>query len=646
MERGDALIRKVARSQSLYDMKIRYALILFGLLTCSLLPAQPNRDSLWGVWHNQGLKDSIRLGALHNLSYSYVNNNPDSARLLAQTLLAYVREKQSPHWQARAHSNIGLSYRMQSNFAKAVEHYETSIALLEKSGDKKFLATVYGNLADIYRLQSNFPKAIEYLTRCLNLAEAAGARQQVADAYIGIATLYYDDEPGDIDKTLEYLEKALQEYKILNSQKGLALVYGNLSAVYLNQDEFDKALEYIDKSMAIQQQLGDKSGLATSLHNRGTIRSYQGRYAEALADFKKEVDIFKMMGDQEGLADAYISIGDLWIQQERYPLAIQMCDNALQIARTFGSPNFNEMYACYCLHLAHEKQGNHRLALDYLREYVSVKDSLQQNETAQRLKEMEIQRDSLGREKEKLQMEITHQQAIRRKDRSLGLLTAGGLGVSTVALAFWVRMLYFRRRSQLLQTRSEELEKQRLLNEVALLRTQVNPHFLFNSLSILSSLVHVDPNLSEQFIGQLSRSYRYILEQKEQSLVTLRTELEFIQAYAFLLKIRFENKLDLQIQLPEDILDSCKIAPMTLQLLIENAVKHNRMSASEPLVITVALEGKDTLVVRNRLQPRTSAVVSTGVGLQNIINRYALLTDRPVWAGETEEHFVIKAPLL
>jgi LytS/YehU family sensor histidine kinase len=226
------------------------------------------------------------------------------------------------------------------------------------------------------------------------------------------------------------------------------------------------------------------------------------------------------------------------------------------------------------------------------------------------------------------------------------LLTAGGLGVLSVALAFWVRMLYFRRRSQSLQIRSDELEKQQLINEVALLRTQVNPHFLFNSLSILSSLVHIDANLSEQFIEQLSRSYRYILEQKEQSLVTLRTELEFIQAYSFLLKIRFENKFDLHIELPDDILDNYKIAPLTLQLLIENAVKHNRMSVKEPLVVSVAVENGDTLVVKNRLQPRTSAVVSTGVGLQNILNRYALLTERTVWAGETEAQFVVTVPLL
>src|SRR6187431_3390007 len=159
-----------------------------------------------------------------------------------------------------------------------------------------------------------------------------------------------------------------------------------------------------------------------------------------------------------------------------------------------------------------------------------------------------------------------------------------GIGILLLALLFLSRMLRFQRNSQLFQLKSEQLEKQQMVNEISILKTQVNPHFLFNSLSILSSLVRVDPDLSERFIDQLSRSYRYILEQKDQPLVTLRTELGFIESYSFLLKIRFENKFLVNIQLPDYILDKYKIAPLTLQLLIENAVKHNRMSVSEPLI--------------------------------------------------------------
>lgn len=197
-----------------------------------------------------------------------------------------------------------------------------------------------------------------------------------------------------------------------------------------------------------------------------------------------------------------------------------------------------------------------------------------------------------------------------------------------------------------MEVKAERLEKASAQAQFAALKNQVSPHFLFNSLSILSSLVQVDADLSEKFIDQLSRAYRYILEQKDNELVTLKTELEFIQAYVFLLKIRFDSKFDVAINVPETLWTKYKIAPLTLQLLVENVVKHNQMSSDRPLQVQIRVE-KDSLVVENVLQPREQTDgSSTGVGLQNIVNRYALLTPRPVSIGAEEGMFVVKIPLL
>lgn len=193
--------------------------------------------------------------------------------------------------------------------------------------------------------------------------------------------------------------------------------------------------------------------------------------------------------------------------------------------------------------------------------------------------------------------------------------------------------------------KTEQLEKENLLCQFSALKNQVNPHFLFNSLSILSSLVKKDPDLSEQFIDRLSRAYRYILEQHETDVVSLATEVEFLQSYTFLLQTRFGQKFEVKVDLDPGIAQTSAMPPLTLQILVENAVKHNRMSEREPLLITVEQEG-DMLKVRNRCRPRGETVVSTGLGLQNIINRYSLLTDRPVQAGECGEEFVVKVPLL
>ncbi|WP_460971476.1 sensor histidine kinase [Spirosoma migulaei] len=234
----------------------------------------------------------------------------------------------------------------------------------------------------------------------------------------------------------------------------------------------------------------------------------------------------------------------------------------------------------------------------------------------------------------------------RRRSREQRRRVNNGLTVMSMISAFYLAAnRRANRRLEDVQVRAERLEKENVQAQFAALKSQVNPHFLFNSLSILSSLVHADADLSEKFIDQLSRAYRYILEQKDNERVLLKTELEFIQAYRFLLNIRFENKFDVLINVPEADQTRYSIAPLTLQLLVENAVKHNRMSAKEPLKVHIKLDA-DCLVVENNLQTRPKSENSTGVGLENIITRYALLTDQPVWVGESDGLFVVKIPLL
>lgn len=207
-------------------------------------------------------------------------------------------------------------------------------------------------------------------------------------------------------------------------------------------------------------------------------------------------------------------------------------------------------------------------------------------------------------------------------------------------------------RKAILKMKSLELQAQQLTNEKTaaqfeVLKNQVSPHFLFNSLSILTSLVHISPDLSEKFIDQLSKVYRYILEQKDNDLVSLKTELDFIKAYAFLLQIRFDNKFQLDVQLSEEDASNYNIAPFTLQLLLENTVKHNRMSGIEPMQVKVS-RSDSLLIVSNPIRPRINGKVasSTGIGLTNIVNRYKRLTNAPVTILQKNGDFEVQIPLI
>ena len=176
------------------------------------------------------------------------------------------------------------------------------------------------------------------------------------------------------------------------------------------------------------------------------------------------------------------------------------------------------------------------------------------------------------------------------------------------------------------------------------LKNQVNPHFLFNSLNVLTSLIPKDPDLSIAFVKKLSDVYRYVLDNQNKEVVQLNEELQFLRSFIFLQKIRFQDQLQVTIDLPEhsDIL----VPPLSLQMLIENAIKHNEISKENPLEITLHLENEEYLVIRNNLQMKNKPVESSGIGLENIKARYEFLTDKLVYILSEKGLFEVKLPVL
>jgi sensor histidine kinase YesM len=191
----------------------------------------------------------------------------------------------------------------------------------------------------------------------------------------------------------------------------------------------------------------------------------------------------------------------------------------------------------------------------------------------------------------------------------------------------------------------EKYKKENAEYRFETLRTQVNPHFLFNSLNTLSSLMYEDREKAAGFIRDLSDVYRYVLENRSRETIPLREEVKFIRSFVYLYQLRFDNKLNVEIDIAESFQDK-QIAPMTLQLLVENAVKHNIVSVKKPLGISVTANENGYLTVRNNLQKKPAEMASSEIGLKNITSRYAYLTDKPVEVSETESEFIVRVPLI
>jgi len=191
--------------------------------------------------------------------------------------------------------------------------------------------------------------------------------------------------------------------------------------------------------------------------------------------------------------------------------------------------------------------------------------------------------------------------------------------------------------------RVQKLREEKLIFQYETLKSQVNPHFLFNSLNSLLSLVRSEPELSEKFVQKLSSIYRYTLENREKELVPLSAELDFVNDYFYLQKIRDDEKIELKTEL--NIGSNALIVPVSLQLLVENALKHNTSTRKQPLEIVIHNEGIDKLVVRNNLQVKTQLADSSKIGLKNLNERCRLILNREIEILQTDEEFVVKIPV-
>jgi len=191
---------------------------------------------------------------------------------------------------------------------------------------------------------------------------------------------------------------------------------------------------------------------------------------------------------------------------------------------------------------------------------------------------------------------------------------------------------------------AERLEKEKSQVQFDNLKNQLNPHFLFNSLTSLNGLIFENQGLASQFLQHLSKVYRYVLQNKDKNFVPLQTELDFIENYVFLLRTRFQQALVIKFDITEAGRERA-IVPVTLQTLIENALKHNVADVERPLVIDVLTIG-DYLLVSNNLQLRNRVETSNKQGLENLKSLYSFLTKKPVMVEQTDDRFAVKIPLL
>lgn len=209
-------------------------------------------------------------------------------------------------------------------------------------------------------------------------------------------------------------------------------------------------------------------------------------------------------------------------------------------------------------------------------------------------------------------------------------------------ILFIYRYVTLESESTIIKVDKERLEKENIRSQFEALRNQLNPHFLFNSLNSLKSLIDSQPDRAKDFVIQLSDVYRYLLKHRSHEYVHLSEEIKFMESYAYLMKIRYEETIHIQIAEKYD--DTVLIVPLTLQLLVENAVKHNIISAAHPLSIHIEIDQRGYVVVTNNYQPRLEVEGSSNFGLHNLNQQYKFIAQTEIIIEKSETQFVVRIP--
>jgi hypothetical protein len=218
-----------------------------------------------------------------------------------------------------------------------------------------------------------------------------------------------------------------------------------------------------------------------------------------------------------------------------------------------------------------------------------------------------------------------------------------GLLYVVIVAGIYEGLYYFQKWKQLF-SETEALKRENLQTQLDSLKAQINPHFLFNNLSSISSLIMEEPEKAVTYVNELSSVYRYLLQANENDLITIGREMNFVKDYFHLLETRFGNGIQLFITINEQYI-TWLLPPLTLQLLVENAVKHNTVLPQKPLIIKIYTEGENIVVVNN-LQKKTSNIPSNKLGLKTIRSKYELLKKEPIQIEETPEYFKVILPLI
>lgn len=576
------------------------ALFILGFATT--VCAQPKLDSLLNLLKGN-LKASDKIATYGKVSWTYIAvGNYELAKRYADSVGMLATELRDSTGICKAQYYYGVIARFKGEHAAALEYFDNYLRFYSSRGDSSRVAGVLYQIGVVHSGYGNYAKSLAAYQRSLAIEEAAGNAYSVGYTLNSIGTIY--KESGSYEDATLNFNKALAIFDSLQELTDKTDVLVNLGNTRSMTNDFQDAMKYYQQALDIDKRTGKERGVAMSLANVAFLYDKMGAYDSALVYHRKALAIREKFSDVEPLSRSLIGVGRGYLKLGKFGDANPYLLRALEISSQNNSkPLLRDVH----LNLSdlYDRLKDPAKALYHIKLYQAFKDSIFNDETAEKISELEVKHDVSDKVKQiallEKEKQIQHQDAERQATIRKALI----VGIIFVIVLAAAGIYAFRQRL-LVMSKDREIQEANLRHQLSelkikALQAQINPHFMFNCLnSINRMIVKGDNENASLYLKKFSKLVRLIVENGEANRVSLVDELTLIESYIQLEELRFKNKIGYEIVIDDKIeKENTFLPPMIIQPFIENSIWHGLMNknANEESRIKIAVtEENETLL--------------------------------------------------
>lgn len=532
------------------------------LITYNLYAKRDYKDSI--INNVNKMEYSKQKKLLFAMIKESLKNEPEKVNILVDILAPLAENAKDERALADAYSNNGMANIKTGNFSNAKSFILKALSIYSELKNDTGIARQYGNLGVIFDYTGDFKNAIYYYQKAIAVFEKIDDLRSMAFAENNIGIIY--EQMKIFEKALEYYQKALITKTKLNDSAGIASTLNNIGVLYESlKHDYDQSLNYYSKAIEIYEKIDDIPQIATLNNNIGLIYLHKGQLSKAKSHLNKAYLLREKMNDITGMASTTLVLAKLYIQGKQEYKAIELLQNADTLLKKSGNLlRIRDMYLL--LSEAFANKGNYKEAYFNHSLYSEYQDSLLNETNQKNINELQTRFETEKKEKELSLLAKDNQLKtiqLQRRQIFIALLITFFLLVLAV-LFLWHRQNRFKQ------------DRMRMTIEQQLFRSQMNPHFIFNSLSAIQNFLYqADKKEVSEYISRFARLMRKILENSNKEFVPLSDEIQIWIDYMEFQKLRFPDLFEYSIHTnPELEADFILIPPMMVQPFIENAVEH------------------------------------------------------------------------